>query len=456
MRQPQNMTRNKAIFIDWEQNQAFSNEYVLKWLTMQQYTALIAVCDYFKWRTRWANPPTAPVLTQWTDELIWRLMQDVNLCALMIACITDNPDTRDALNQWFLDQLGDNESNVYQTLNQWIYEQSQGSSPGQKPGPGVTGGNLIPNLVDCNLPSLWGAEIIFLRWLDKNNIDFLENIEVLTNPIENLSEVLTAFAGVDPTIFGSALLKWVSFIQDSLKENYDAQWTTAYENEVACGLFCLAQENGCELSLEDVFLYFFERLGAINLPETLLDGVVFWTTGIWTGTNFCDVMMTMQLAAFYYGNKFLDLLGVGQIAAAMQLGLDQPNDDYLVLCEDCNTVTISLYAGYNNFEFVTDMEIQVGEPFEIDVSPGTGFSYEEVWIDYGINFVQTYEFISGTIGNTTGEYSWALRDGANPIVNGAAGTSADDCRQDAVTNIGFFNNESHGSFTVRITLNLVP
>lgn len=330
MKQPANMRRNKALYIDWT---ALHDDYddvpVLRALTARQYTALVAISEYFAWATRWQNPPDKENLDKFAGEIRWRLMQDVEICALVIACITDDDDVRAALEQWFVDTLP-NSPAMQQVINQ-SYTQNL---PGQVLPPSVTGANLIPGTEGCSNNQIWGAVSNFVDWMNLNNVDFLEKFEVLTNPIENLSNLLDSVGGVDVTVFGSALTEWINFIQDSLKENYDASYTTAYRNSVACDLYCISLVD-CDLSLDDALTYFMGRIGSISLPETLLDGVVYWVTGVWTGTQFCDVMMAMQLAAFKFGNTFIGLLGMPSVQGALRLGYDQPTDDWVTLCEVC-------------------------------------------------------------------------------------------------------------------------
>jgi len=290
-----------------------------------------------------------------------------------------------ALNEWMAcmncddiaDCIDENE-NVRSSLGNWLNEVTSGNTPGRELTRLERKETIIPPDTDCDPEILCGIAENFVDWLNLNNVDFLEKFEVVTNPIENLSALFSSFAGIDPTVFGTAITTWLNFIQDALNENYAAEYTTAYRNQVAFDLRCLMLDN-CALSLDDAYLYFSKRVGNPTLPDTLLNAVVFWTTGIWTGTQFCDIMMLTQIAAFRFGNFFLGILGLPSIKAALQAGKDQPNDD-------CDTWGYTCPAGvqiFSNIEPVpaNDTIRNVIEGMDYDLVStgtwqyGTGISY---------------------------------------------------------------------------------
>lgn len=330
MKSANDMRKNKALYIDWNALQdGYDDTPVLRALTARQYTALIAVSEYFAWRTRWLNPPDAETLDLFAGEIRWRLMQDIEICALMIACITDDDDVRNALNQWFVDQIT-NGGDVYNSIQQ-VYQQNVGGQPMPET---IAERNILPPNPGCDIDKLFGSIYYTIDQMNQNNIDAFEATEVITNVTERAKLLI----GAIPVFETLPVDEFIDYVQtiwtDDLFETYVANDTEGYRDQIKCDLRCIAIANGCELTIGDMFRYFVERIAG-DPQNDLIQLIAYLATGTWIGTQVNDIFFALQLIVMYYGNQFFQYIGIKTYATMLAIGAREPNSTWELICADC-------------------------------------------------------------------------------------------------------------------------
>ncbi|PWN68750.1 hypothetical protein CV741_28710, partial [Bacillus cereus] len=128
-------------------------------------------------------------------------------------------------------------------------------------------------------------------YLHDTAIDSFELIEVATNYIELLADWLEDVPNIGSAIVGN-LVSLLNWLQDSIAENYVAQYNPAVRDRIRCDLLCIWKESGsCTLSLKDVAIYFGKQVAlnftAFNNIDELVTALI---TGDYTGIEFVDVM----------------------------------------------------------------------------------------------------------------------------------------------------------------------
>lgn len=329
------MTRNKALYIDWNAlHDGYDDILVLRALTARQYTALIAMSEYFKWLTRWLNPPTQELADLFAGETIFRLSDDVEICALVIACITDDDDVRNALSQWFVDQINDTSSDVYNAVQQ-VYQQNVGGQPM----PSSVSGAPLVEVPDCNLDVLFGAVSYLIEQMNTNNTDAFEVAEEITNALERASLLISAIPIFETLPIDEVLDYAQSIWTDDLFEAYSANDTTEYRDTLRCDLFCLARDNGCTLTVDLLFHYFVTRIGGDPL-QNLDELIAYLTFGTWSGTQINDIFYAAQCIVLKLGNQFFGLLGLKSLKTYLAIGARSPDDTWMIICDECPEVCI--------------------------------------------------------------------------------------------------------------------
>lgn len=242
----------------------------------------------------------------------------MDICEQILLCITDDPTVQAAI--------------INQVINSQAFRDAVQGIAG--PGSPMTGPQIEALIGDeCDEDTAFGGWTALVRQMDTNNRDLFERIEVGTNALERSNIVISAIPGIG--VFpADEILGFLDSLINDLAENYAAQYTTTVEDEMRCGLFCLALDNDCGLNFDQLFNYFNERLGSSFTVESLfLDILSFIGAGTWSGTQIVDAMMLFQVAVLRHASKFIDF-AVYSLQTTYALGLNDPDPDWSILC-DC-------------------------------------------------------------------------------------------------------------------------
>lgn len=243
---------------------------------------------------------------------IWLKVVQMDICDLVADCILTSENVQNALNSVI---------NVNSSTDTYNYAQNQS---------GVILGD--GNNPTCDLDTLWGGVSFLIEQTNQQNIDLLEQFEVATNLQDFMSQVVGNVTGIDETSI-DAIFGWIEFIQDNIAENYAAQVTQGYLDEISCGLFCLAKDT-CELTPEMIYDYFMGRLsGAITFDSIISTALNFIVAGTWAGTEIADAFFMSNLMMRANFGKFFEWVGFNSFDTSMRLGFLQPSSAWTLLCE---------------------------------------------------------------------------------------------------------------------------
>ena len=195
--------------------------------------------------------------------------------------------------------------------------------------------SVVPN-VGCDLNSVFGSVTAIVNQLDTNNRDFLEVIQLSDNAQQRISKVVAAVPIVGD-LLPTEILDFVSQMTVEIKENYEAQVTTALLDEYRCGLFCLARAKpSCELSFQDIVEYFNNRIGTALEPVNFFQSLVtYFIAGSWPGTTVVDIMTLIQVAAWQQASSWVGI-SLRTLQTVGLLGSNDDDSDWTILCDTCN------------------------------------------------------------------------------------------------------------------------
>jgi hypothetical protein len=316
-----NMT--KLVAWDIDEYNDFSNEedcFII--LSPQEKYLLKNALRQVKWSTRWTSElgTPQPNREEIAENMAYKLSQEycVDFCQAIIDCIED-PNS--GVSTSIINAVGNTQS------PQQI-ELGQGQS-------GISLGGL--NNPTCDKDIMYGGILQMVETLNDNNVDALQIFEVATNHQEWVANVAFGIAGVEIPVVQS-MLDWALYVQNNIKENYDAQWTNAYRDTVVCDLLCIAMDN-CELTPQMLVDYFFERLSSqLSFGSLITESLEFIVLGVWVGTEIVDAFMLSQLVfRAQFGNWF-EYVAFNSIDLDMRLGFDDPSNDWSLICSTCDTL----------------------------------------------------------------------------------------------------------------------
>jgi len=250
-------------------------------------------------------------------------------CEDVADCIENDEGVQNALKQNLINNInnsGDVQYALQQVYNQWI--------GGQPMPPSVSGQNLLPENLDCDLDKLFGSIFYAIDEMNQNNIDAFEATEVIGNALERANLLMSAIPVFETLPIDEVLEYAETLWTEDLFEAYIANDTTTYRDLVKCDLFCIARDNGCYLSIDDMFQYFVSRIGA-DPQNDLAQLIAYLITGTWVGTQVNDMFFASQLIVLKYGNQFFNFIGVKNYATLLAIGARTPNDTWMLICDDC-------------------------------------------------------------------------------------------------------------------------
>lgn len=295
----------------------------------------LTIPDSPEWRQIYMG--SMQILAQWwywqvsdavdAADVIQRVME----CAAITGGDYEGCTTMDC--QDFINCLNDPASGTLQAIINSLTTAGYGGfrDGGQNQGGIDLGEFLNPT---CDPDILFGSIINVVNGADTNNLDALQVFETVTNSNEFVAEVITGVFGLEAPIVQS-LLDWGLFIQNNILENYEAQITTPYLQELYCDLFCLTKDN-CELTPEILTNYFYGRLGSqLTFNSLINETLIFLTLGLWTGTEIADVMFLSQFAFRGQFGKWFSDIAFNSIATDFAIGALQPDSSHTILCTDC-------------------------------------------------------------------------------------------------------------------------
>lgn len=227
-------------------------------------------------------------------------------------------------------------------------------------GGGGTGGNpqapvakalrdndMLPDDYECDEDHAFGLARAIVEAINDATTEIFEQIELATNALELANEVADNVPIVSLAATAGDFIAWV---QNTIKEIYDAAWSDTTRDEIACDLRCKILED-CTLSFDDVFALYAE--GFAGLPEWDKADFLTWLDWLFqltpaTNENTVKVGGMMGLIAMRFGGKFLDVfeLGIYSFATVVKLNADEESDEWSVVCDSCPDLPWKMRADF--------------------------------------------------------------------------------------------------------------
>jgi len=334
MKQAKNQRRNKAIFQNFSDISSRLETELLFNLSDGQRAALLSMCDYLKWKTRYVDGSdySEDELVTFAETVERALTMPIDLCQAIADCINDlDSPTRQALR----DALADTDNPILPNRNLPVDPITRVLGEETASESGLFTG--------CDYDSIFGLCKQIIAFTDALAFDAFQIIEVASNAVEAL-----AIAADSVPALGESL-EFASFVQDAAYEMYLAANTEAFENELACELFCMAIET-CELSLEDVRGFFRSKCTA-SYPITIdefLQVIIQSASGELVVYNTWSLLWECILSGVsWFGYDTAEAL-----IRIISSFYNDPNPDWATLCSECAGEVLRL-EGYGNADMAS-------------------------------------------------------------------------------------------------------
>lgn len=193
---------------------------------------------------------------------------------------------------------------------------------------------------ECINDALWGAILYLVQAGNRAITDFFEQTEVATNSVELagiVAQNVPAAGG-----FAASALEFADQIAETLQEGYAGAYTEAFEEQLACDIFCAALLD-CEVTPDLLVSVMEERLGYVD--GTLDFGILMNRvgSGVFVGTAIADAAFYIYFTALKFGQQFGGVFGFRPLTDMMSLGADLlASDNWEVLCS-CGSLCQDVY-----------------------------------------------------------------------------------------------------------------
>lgn len=290
-------------------------------LSDSEIQLLLTIFRQIFWSSRWLDfPDESANINVFTNELAYRLMSPIDLCQAIADCIENNDSTKSALDTFL---GGSGYGSGYQT-----------GLP-ERINPADTADNLLPDDYVCSDDNLFGMASFIINQLHENTIQFIQEIEILTNPAEAISVTVDNIPVVGALGTSAEFVLW---LQDQLIEYYEASWSLALYDDLRCELFCLMRLE-CSVTLDMLISLYESQFSLPPLPDINdISSIVDWLLDI----AFVTPNQVIVGAFHWYILQFMSwttpildyISGLRTFSQVIALGKNETDSDWNVLC-DC-------------------------------------------------------------------------------------------------------------------------
>lgn len=314
-------------------------------LTAEQANALLAMCEYFGWSTRWTNAPISP--EKFRADARQALMSPIDFCSLMVDCIETNPDVFDAIAE--------------KISERGLPPPSSESSPAD----GASGSVLVTG---CDLDSIYGQCVALEDYIAQVSEDFIEVVSNAPGTVAAIARAIDTIPVLGDLPVLDDLNDIVTWLQVQGVSTFTAGYTTTVRQNNICAMWERACDD-CELSMTDI-LDVYVGGGSIsyafNDPLRLLIQAV---VGNVAPTLFAYGVMAFVTGALATGGEVFGLLGLSGLQTIAASG--DPDGDHAIFCNPCPQVW------QKDFDFTAQDFAQYVTPTNATYTPvwtvGTGY-----------------------------------------------------------------------------------
>lgn len=258
--------------------------------------------------------------------IFWQMQQFPNqippdscmdLCAEILNCIETNDDIRRAIAQA--------SRSLYPT----------GTTPEQE---GILQMDVFSGQPDCDNDKIFGATTGLTDLLNQISEDIFEILVDASNRFAQVGALIEAIPGVGELPFDD-ILQFVEQMADDIDQAYESAYDTQLRDDFRCALFCIAVNNGCELTIEDCRDWFQGQIVA-SVTNTDMDTVINdIIANNWIGEQSVYVMHWLILNTIIFGGE---ILGIDASRLVVQISalFNDPDPDWAILCDDCGWTSV--------------------------------------------------------------------------------------------------------------------
>jgi len=190
----------------------------------------------------------------------------------------------------------------------------------------------------CDLSITWAQCQQVIEYGDGLIKQGIALAESATNDLEIL-QVFTALPVIDE-LGGDAIAGYIETFLEGIADNYIAQASPTYIEQAQCAVFCACKAD-CNVTAGRIYEVFKRRVlehfgtDPFTIFVTISDLFQYILDQDIDGDIIADTMMLVIFGGGTLAQAFLGDAGTKPLETLLLLAVNDANDDYLLLCEDC-------------------------------------------------------------------------------------------------------------------------
>lgn len=223
-------TAGKLIVQDWNIISNYPDRQVLRILTEPQIAALVSLCEFLSWKTRYINFPGQDVIDAFSAETIYNLTTPLDFCELIDPCLAPILDAITALQTQVTNvqtQVTDINSNI-----------------------GENAASQIPLPEEPDGDAVYAGALALVQAMDRKNRQLYEEAELaaVDNTAEWIGQILDLFPNFSAQGVGAGADMANAYFENQVN-TYEADYPD-FEVPAACNLKCFIDANDGVLNID--------------------------------------------------------------------------------------------------------------------------------------------------------------------------------------------------------------
>jgi len=360
---------NKALVQNWTQLAAMDDdEPVLRVLSQRKIAALVAMCEYLNWKTRYDNPPSQDVLDDFAAQTEFDLTNPIDLCELLEPCLTPIYDALASLEA----------SQATQTTSIEALQQAMNASRATE--------KEVPPVEETD--AIYAGALAVVQYMDRKNRLIYQEAE--DSAVDNAAEYTDAVLQYVPNAYALQVAAGADLANTYFQNQVDDYITdyTPFEVPAAFDLYCRINAAVGQFSI-DLWGDWLNNV-EIVVPDNKAAKLY---------AKYSPLRQTFlnQIAALINGEQSLEQY-FSEIAQAFYTGTTAPvalPEGYV--CPDGLAYAVSLFDQCGDGAYQT-VPFANGSPFDITAREvGSSGSYYLALVLPAGNYQVTLNSIAGTI-----------------------------------------------------------
>lgn len=192
---------------------------------------------------------------------------------------------------------------------------------------------LVNNPAGCDNDIIFGMCVQLVEFADRLIKDLFENLSASQLSSENVGFLIKLIPVVETLPLDEAFELAGKLVED-METAYLSASTELLKDQIACDLFCIAIENGCVLTLENVRDYYQEQAGVVFDYSDVFSFLVDFINGTFIGNAVFYGMNILFFQIFVFGGRFLEYFYKDYLRTIQSM-FNDPNPDWATICDDC-------------------------------------------------------------------------------------------------------------------------